>query len=167
MLLFSLVSHKHKLTFKKLSNCMEHLTTAATWAENEWGYVRNKGVAFREDVFRKLSDDLYIAHFRGLPVGMFALVEKETSPELLTNKHDPSIMFELRYVYVDKNYRSLGFGNQIIEKAKLIAKHSGANLIVLDTLKPNLNRFYQKHDAQILCEGQLFSHGTDVLSMKL
>jgi len=167
MLLFSTANKKHALKFIKLSDCMQHLTTAATWAENEWGYIRNKGVAFREDVFRNLSDNIYIATFCDKPVGMFALINKRTSRLLLTDIHKAPHILELMYVYVDKDYRGLGFANQLIKMAKMLAHASGANLIMLDTLKPNLNSFYQKHGAEVLCEGELFSHGTDVLSIKL
>ncbi len=30
---------KHRLSFAKLSDCMEHLSIAAVWAEGEWGYM--------------------------------------------------------------------------------------------------------------------------------
>jgi len=57
------------------------------------------------------------------------------------------------YVYVEKEYRGLGFGKQILEKAKKLAKDSESKLILLDTLKPNLNRLYEKQGAEIVCEG--------------
>lgn len=71
------------------------------------------------------------------------------------------------YVYVEKDYRGLGFGRQILDEAKKLAKASGANLIVLDTLKPGLNRMYEKQGAKVLCEHHLFSHSTDVLTMRV
>ncbi|HHJ0474332.1 TPA: GNAT family N-acetyltransferase, partial [Legionella pneumophila] len=154
MLLFSSALAKHKLTFTRLSDCMEYLPLAAKWAEDEWGYIRNKGVEYREGVMHALSHDLYIGTYAGQPVAMFALLEHEL----------PSSR-ELMYVYVDKEYRGLGFGKQIIEEAKRLTAMAGSDLILLDTLKPSLNRLYEKHGAKVVCEGKLYSHPTDVLSM--
>ncbi|HFD2318877.1 TPA: GNAT family N-acetyltransferase, partial [Legionella pneumophila] len=153
MLLFSSALAKHKLTFTRLSDCMEYLPLAAKWAEDEWGYIRNKGVEYREGVMHALSHDLYIGTYAGQPVAMFALLEHEL----------PSSR-ELMYVYVDKEYRGLGFGKQIIEEAKRLTAMAGSDLILLDTLKPSLNRLYEKHGAKVVCEGKLYSHPTDVLS---
>ncbi|HGF0868001.1 TPA: GNAT family N-acetyltransferase, partial [Legionella pneumophila] len=152
MLLFSSALAKHKLTFTRLSDCMEYLPLAAKWAEDEWGYIRNKGVEYREGVMHALSHDLYIGTYAGQPVAMFALLEHEL----------PSSR-ELMYVYVDKEYRGLGFGKQIIEEAKRLTAMAGSDLILLDTLKPSLNRLYEKHGAKVVCEGKLYSHPTDVL----
>lgn len=44
---------------------------------------------------------------------------------------------------------------------------AGSDLILLDTLKPSLNRLYEKHGAKVVCEGKLYSHPTDVLSMTI
>ncbi|HDO9919669.1 TPA: GNAT family N-acetyltransferase [Legionella pneumophila] len=156
MLLFSSALAKHKLTFTRLSDCMEYLPLAAKWTEDEWGYIRNKGVEYREGVMHALSHDLYIGTYAGQPVAMFALLEHEL----------PSSR-ELMYVYVDKEYRGLGFGKQIIEEAKRLTAMAGSDLILLDTLKPSLNRLYEKHGAKVVCEGKLYSHPTDVLSMTI
>ncbi|WP_367606648.1 GNAT family N-acetyltransferase [Legionella sp. W05-934-2] len=156
MLLFSSALAKHKLTFTRLSDCMEYLPLAAKWAEDEWGYIRNKGVEYRKGVMHALSHDVYIGTYAGQPVAMFALLEHEL----------PSSR-ELMYVYVDKEYRGLGFGKQIIEEAKRLTAMAGSDLILLDTLKPSLNRLYEKHGAKVVCEGKLYSHPTDVLSMTI
>ena len=63
--------------------------------------------------------------------------------------------------------RHLGFGKQIIEESKRLAAKAGADLILLDTLKSNLNRLYEKHGAEVICEGRLFSHPTNVLTIKM
>ena len=60
MLLFSSALAKHKLTFTRLSDCIEHIPLAAKWAEEEWGYIRNKGVEYREGVMHSLSHDVSI-----------------------------------------------------------------------------------------------------------
>ncbi|CCD08882.1 putative Acyl-CoA N-acyltransferase [Legionella pneumophila subsp. pneumophila] len=156
MLLFSSALAKHRLTFTRLSDCMEYIPLAAKWAEDEWGYIRNKGVEYREGVMRTLSQDVYIGTYAGQPVAMFALLEHE-----FPNSR------ELMYVYVDKEYRGLGFGKQVIEEAKQLTAMAGSDLILLDTLKPSLNRLYEKHGANVICEGKLFSHPTDVLTIKM
>jgi len=167
MLLFSTALSKHKLTFTKLSDCMEHLTLAATWAEGEWGYIRNKGVEYREGVLESLKESVYIGIFAGRPVAMFALLDHEFRPELSAATDLLPKTKLLMYVYVERDYRSLGFGRQIIEESKRIAKAAEVDMILLDTLKPGLNRMYEKHGARVICENHLFSHPTDVLTIKL
>ncbi|MFO9228351.1 GNAT family N-acetyltransferase [Legionella pneumophila serogroup 1] len=167
MLLFSSALTKHKLTFTKLSDCMEYASIAAKWAEDEWGYIRNKGVDYRKEVLLSLSNDVYIGTYAGQPVAMFALLDHTFHPQLTSVLDRPPHARELMYVYVDQNCRGLGFGKQIIEKAKVLATESGADLILLDTLKPRLNRLYEKYGAEEICEGQLFSHPTDVLRISL
>jgi GNAT superfamily N-acetyltransferase len=148
---------KHRLTFQRLADCMQYLEIATIWAEGEWGYIRNKGVEYRKGVMDELQNDVYIGVYANQPVAMFALLEHKV--------HENA--FELMYVYVDKNYRGLGFGKQIIEGAKHLATNKGASLILLDTLKPNLDRMYEKHGAQVIGEGRLFSHPTEILQIKL
>jgi diamine N-acetyltransferase len=167
MLLFSSALIKHKLTFTKLSECSSYVPVAAKWAEDEWGYIRNKGIEYREDVMRGLSDNVYIGTFAGIPVAMFALLNHSFHKDLVEATDTLPRAYELMYVCVEKEYRGFGFGKQILEKAKKLSEASGANLILLDTLKPNLNKFYEKHGAQVVCEGSLFSHPTDVLTIKI
>lgn len=167
MLLFSLALCKHKLTFIKLSECMKHLPLAATWAEGEWGYIRNKGVEYRKKVLDSLKENVYIGTFAGKPVAMFVLLNYELHPDLRNARDRLAKIRELMYVYVDKEYRGLGFGRQIIDEAKIRAKAVDANLILLDTLKPGLNRMYKNQGAEVLCENHLFSHPTEVLTIKL
>jgi predicted GNAT family N-acyltransferase len=104
-----------------------------------------------------LKDNIHIAFYGDLPVGMFGLFPHETHANTS----------ELMYVYLDKNARGLGFVNQIIAKSKQLAKEQAHTLILLDTLKPKLNHFYEKHGAEVVCENTLFSHPTDVLSISL
>lgn len=146
---------------------MEYLSLAATWAEEEWGYIRNKGVEFRKGVLNNLKEHVYIGTLNGTPVALFALFPKEMAPEFNEKKFKAPIISDLMYVYVDKPYRGLGFGTQIIEKAKEIAKTQKAEFIMLDTLKPSLNRFYKNAGAEVIAENQLFSHPTDVLTIRL
>ena len=157
MLLFTSSLVKHNLTFTRLADCMDHLPVAARWAEEEWGYIRNKGVDYREGVMDALQENVFIGIFADQPVAMFALLEHDSHENAL----------ELMYVYVDKNCRGLGFGNQIIKEAKRLAANKGAELILLETLKTNLDRMYEKHGAQVICEGRLFSHSTELLRISI
>lgn len=169
MLLISSSLIKHKLTFTRLADCMEHLPVTAIWAESEWGYIRNKGVEYREGVMNLMKDDVYIGTLAGQPVAMFALFKHEFHIDLINaqSSHQLPQARELMYVYVEKDYRGLGFGRQIIDEAKRLARESGSDLILLDTLKPGLNRMYEKQGAEMLCDHHLFSHSTDVFSMHI
>ena len=158
MIFFSSKLVKHKLRFIKLVDCPPALISiTARWAEDEWGYIRKKGIEYREGVMRALSEHIVIGLYANQPVAMFALLEHPMLPKTC----------ELMYVYVDKGYRGLGFGRQVVDEAKQIAKSSGADLMVLDTLKSGLNRMYEKFGAKIVCEGRLYSQPTDVLAIKI
>ena len=163
MLFFSMALKRHQLVFTKLSEYPQFLPIAAQWAEDEWGYIRNKGVDYRMEVLSSISHETYIGTFCGQPVAMFALLNQPA--EISDEKFKPFDSCELRYVYVDKNYRSLGFGSQILKEAKRCARLSEVDTIILDTLKPSLNGFYKKEGAVVVCEGSLVSHPTDVLRM--
>ena len=165
MLLFSSALMMHRLAFTPLSGCMQHLTLAATWAEEEWGYIRNKGVAFREGVLSDMRDQVYIATLNNQPVAMFALLDHEFHPDVQAGSTRLPHARALMYVCVDKDYRGLGFGRQIVDEAKRLARQVGADLILLDTLKPNLTRMYEKQGAVEICEGRLFAEPTDVMRM--
>jgi GNAT superfamily N-acetyltransferase len=167
MLLFSTALKKHKLTFTKLSDWMGCLPIAAKWAESEWGYIRKKGIQYRMSVLRSLSDNIYIGSLADIPVAMFALLPHHFHKDLEETKIDLPHAYELMYVYVEKKYRGLGFGKQIVEEAKKMAARLGADLILLDTLKPSLNKFYEEYGAEVVCEGRLLSHPTDVLTIKI
>lgn len=161
MLLFSSAVSKHQLTFTRLSDSLDYIPIAAGWAEAEWGYIRNKGVEYRAGVLHALRSDVFIGTYAGQPVAMFALLEHE-----LPNSRGLKTR-ELTYVYVKKEYRGLGFGKQIIEEAKRLTEEAGAHLILLSTLKPGLNRFYEKHGAKVVCEDRLFSHEIDMLRISV
>lgn len=74
---------------------------------------------------------------------------------------------KLTYVYVDASFRGLGVGGWMVEEAKRLAVEQGASLIVLDTLKPNVNRFYEKHGAKIVCESRALGFPTTKLKLSL
>src|SRR5580704_13776204 len=100
MLLFSSALIKHKLTFTKLSECSSYVPVAAKWAEDEWGYIRNKGVKYREEVMLALSDNIYIGTFAGIPVAMFALLDHSFHKDLVRATNKLPRAYELMYVYV-------------------------------------------------------------------
>jgi len=165
MLFFSSAVGQHRLTFTKLADCMEHLLLAATWAEDEWGYIRNKGVEFRKGVLSDMSNQVYIATLANQPVAMFALFDHEFDPRLQAGSQRLPHARQLSYVYVDKDYRNLGFARQIVDEAKRLARLAGADLILLDTLKPNLTHMYEKQGAVAVCEGRLFTEPTELMRM--
>lgn len=167
MLLFSSAISKHKLSFTKLSDCIHHLPIVAKWAEDEWGYIRNKGVEYRMRVMDQIKHNLYVGTLCGKPVAMFALFQYEFDPAVARVFNETDRVSELMYVYVDKDYRGLGFGRQLIEISKLMSSNDGNDVMIFDTLKPSLNRLYEKFGADVICEGRLFSYPTDVLSMRL
>lgn len=160
---FTSAKHRHRLTFVKLAAHMAYLDIAAEWAEGEWGYIRNKGVKYRKGVLTDLKDCTYIGLFGGQPVALFVLFDKKISPELSVRGK----VSELMYVYVDKPCRDLGFGRQIVDEAKFIARISGSDCITFDTLKTKLNPFYERAGAKVIAEGKLFSEPTDVLMMRV
>lgn len=167
MHLFSFAIKQHKIKFTPLVNCLQHLDIAAAWAEGEWGYIRNKGFDYRRNVLSGLKNHVYIGTLNNQVVAMFVLFEKEMSSEFKVGKHKTPHVSELMYVYVDEPYRGLGFGLQIINEARQLAKLAKSEFILLDTLKPGLNRFYEKNVAEVIAENQLFSHPTEVLAMRL
>jgi len=159
MLLFNYSQSKTKLTFKPLSQCLEHLDLIATWVENEWGYIRNKGVAYRKEIIEAMQDILYIGFLdipknKPLPVALFGLNPKGKNLDLM-------------YVYIDKSCRDLGFGKQVVAEAKKISAKEGAKELFLDTLKPRLTNFYAKQGATYIGEGNIFKHPTDIMAIKL
>ena len=167
MLFFSSAVSHHRLTFTKLADCTQHLTLAATWIEGEWGYIRNLGVEARKEILTADQNQLYIATLDNQPVAMFALFDYQFHPDLQAGSNQLPRAKELMYVYVDKDYRDLGFGRQIVNEAKRLARESRANLILLDTLKPHLTRMYEKQGGVSVCEGRLFTEPTEVMRMEL
>jgi len=171
MLLFSTVKN-HPLTFVKLSNCLEHKELVATWFTDEWGYIydkssasREEAIAIRKDKMPDRAERIWMVLLGSQPIGMFSLEPKEFDIRLM-DRMPPTC--EIYYVYVDKNFRSLGVGSQIVREIKRCAKEDmGTDLILLDTLKPKLKRMYEKEGAKVLCENQLELQPTEVLSITI
>lgn len=163
MKLFS--SFKPGISFKKLTDCQNCIKLAAKWAEDEWGYIRNKGVEYREELLRGISDNVFIGFYADQPVAMFALFPHEAHSDLAEKLDNFPKSVALAYVYVNEGFRGLGLGVQIVNQAKLEAHKQDAALIYFDTLKPSLNRFYEKQGAKLVCEGRLFFEPTEVFHL--
>jgi diamine N-acetyltransferase len=140
----------HKLTIIPLINKPQALEQAAIWAESEWGYLRVSeenpqgiGVEGRKEKINNMLNDFYMIYHSNTPVGMFALSDVTILDE---NKK------KLSYFYIIESMRGLGIGGQILEDAKNIAKANGSDMIVLDTLKPRLNHFYENHGAKVVSD---------------
>lgn len=151
---------KHKLQLYNLGQVKkkEWLKQASEWTEKKWGYVNKfKGVEYQEKLIDRLKDNFYIVTYAKQVIGMFALCEHHD----LGNTSAKELMF----VYVDESFRGIGIGGKIIRMAKAICLNQGNKMIVLDTLNPNLNRFYEKHGAKVICDGQLIGQPTTLMMM--
>ena len=158
---------KHRLEFSSLSQCKECSLLAAKWAESEWGYIRNKGIDFRQKILLRIQDYLYIGFYAREPVAMFALIPNHFAKEIIASQAYPLNVFELMYVFVDKRFRGLGFGKCIVDHAKELARANNADVISFDTLKPSLNRFYEIQGAKMIGQGNLYSEPTDMFYISI
>jgi diamine N-acetyltransferase len=152
-------SEKFKFETKlyPLSQKPEWLPQAANWVENKWGYIRQLGVAERTRLMTDQIANLYILSYAEQPIGMFGLLNYAGA----TNTK------ELYYVYVDECFRFMGLGSRLVKEALEVAKKQGVSLIVLDTLNPNLNKFYEKLGATVVCESQLYGCPTSFMRLHL
>jgi GNAT superfamily N-acetyltransferase len=71
------------------------------------------------------------------------------------------------FVFIESSFRGMGIGKQILEKAKDMAKAEHADLITLHTLNPNLNKFYEKQGARIVCDGNIGVNPTTFLRINI
>ena len=159
--LFFLTAHSiqpHLLEVVTLKNNPQYLEKVALWGEEKWGYLRGfPGLARRKELLSALADNFYIIHYQKTPIGMFALVDEDNSVNELKFK-------KLMYVYIDEPFRGLGLGKKIVDMAKQLAKKDGF-IIIFDTLHPNLNQFYEKQGARVICEGETLGYPATVLGI--
>lgn len=128
-------------------NHSKWLVQVAEWVEKKWGYIRGfPGMEFRIDNIKKIQDHFFIVTYANQPIGMFALFDYQGMGNRSAN--------ELMYVYVEESFRGLGVGKQIIEFAKIKCKEQKKEMMLFDTLNPNLNHFYKKLGAKIICDSQ-------------
>jgi predicted ABC-type ATPase/GNAT superfamily N-acetyltransferase len=157
-------SFQSPLKISKLSENSPWLEQIAFWIEEKWGYIRNfPGISVRKELISKALKvgDFYVLAYENRPVGMFALFNYDN--KYYANKKIAAK--ELMYVYVDECFRGLGIGRKIIEAAKKIAYNQGAKTLILDTLNPNLNKFYEKQGAHEICESTLLNHPTTLFRL--
>lgn len=142
---------KNDIHLVTLAECPQYFEQAVAWAEFSWGYLENKHYTAREHI-RLISDNFYIATY-GMgrtAIGMFAL---QTHTILKNTEYEENKNTKiLTYVHIDENYRRMGVGSCLIELAKDLALQNGADVILLETLKTSLNKFYEFHGAKVICD---------------
>jgi len=141
---------------------------AAEWTENKWGYIRGyPGIEKRKGIMRDLISDpinqFFMVTYANQPIGMFAL--SDYSSDLFQDA--AATIKELKYFYVAISFRSMGIGSSMLAKIKEKAKEIGADMLVLDTLNPNLNQFYKKHGAKEVVDSQFFGQPTTLFRMDI
>lgn len=155
---------KHNLTIVKLSDNRNEawIDQIAQWMEKKWGYFRGfPGVAFRrEQITKDLMNDLYVLTYANQIIGMFILRNYESFNKNITAK-------ELMSVYIEDSFRGLGLGTQVIKRAKAICQDAGAEMMIFETLNPNLNHFYEKNGANVICDSRFLKEPTSLLRIKL
>ncbi|HAT1764940.1 TPA: GNAT family N-acetyltransferase [Legionella pneumophila] len=173
-------SARPELKFIRLSECKEHLDTAAMWAKNAWGYMHLDDEQFHYKQLQELCEHVYIAMYDGLPVGMLAVIEKtlsleesieESSEKIVEDPSTPEIIkmknAYLDYVYIDERARSMGLAGIIIEKAKNLAREMNAEVMSLETLNSTLNGLYKRKGGRVICEGRYNdSYPTEIIRLK-
>lgn len=147
---------------KNLSDIPKHLPLFARWAENEWGYVRNKGVDFRTRLFEKYLvrnsiPSLYGLLIHGDPVGMFAIEYCDSNNECLF----------LNYLFLKLEYRKSGIGKETVELAKVICREHSAKCMQLTTLDSSINEYYEKLGGRIIGAESFYTHPATRIEIRL
>jgi len=166
---------KHNLKCARLAllNRPDFFEQIAKWIEDKWGYIRHfPGMAFRRESLAGLAEHMYVLTYAEKLVGCFALIDRETTPEQIRHGIHAK---ELMFVYLDETFRGLGIGKEMIETAKKLCVQQGANMLVLDTLNPNLNHFYESCGATVVCDslftvkhnGELLVHPSTLMKIDL
>lgn len=149
---FAPAHYRFNLNCTRLSNLNrpDYFEKIAEWIENKWGYVRGyPGMEFRRASLARIAEYMHVITYGDTLVGCFALIDTEATPDQL--RHDIRSK-ELMFVYIDEQFRGLGIGKQMIETAKNICRAQGKNMLVLDTLNPNLNHFYERCGATVVTD---------------
>ncbi len=172
MLLFS--SAKPKLTFVKLSEINEaalyqkRLEKVTQWFTEEWGYLhdteKTPEQAFndRKQYLSENADAINLVFYGKLMVGAFRVEAKKLVGKRLKAS-------EIWFMYVDPLCRELWIGRQILEEIKRLslAKDMPDDMVLLETLRFCLNRFYKQVGAKWVCENQIGSEPTDFLRIDI
>lgn len=148
------------------------------WFTSEWGYIHDKDkhpVKALEDRKKYLdanSNRIHLAFYGDILIGAYRVENKEFDKELLDNQikkgwQDKLITEEIWFIYVDPGARGLGVGRQIVKEIKQCSLNKKAGMVLLETLKPGLNRLYKTENAEVIGENSLDSNPTDVLRINL
>jgi len=144
------------LKLEKITELDPRFNQVAQWVEDQWGYIRNHpGLAERKKRMKPVLPDLNVVTYDRVPVAMFALTPWGPNKSVV----------EINYFYVDASFRDLGIGSWMFEKAKTMAKAINPT-VVLDTLNPKINHFYEKHGFKVIADHNLNGFPTSILRMK-
>ncbi len=170
---------KFNIEIVNLASIPSEVFVLAKWAEDQWGYIRNKGVEYRESVFANYASNhdsqlpqcwvAAVDSFRGeglkKPIGMVVLLEGDKN--VFSGEH----FVEMMYMYVDAPYRAHNVGTMLVQKAMQVAESMQIKTILFDTLSPSLHKFYQKVGAKRIGEdwdnGRLFGEPVTKYSMEV
>ncbi len=170
---------KFNIEIVNLASIPSEVSVLAKWAEDQWGYIRNKGVKYRESVFANYASNqgsqlpqcwvAAVDSFRGeglkKPIGMVVLLEGDENS--INGQH----FMEMIYMYVDAPYRAHNVGTMLVQKAMQVAKSMQVRTILFDTLSPSLHKFYQKVGAKRIGEdwdnGRLYGEPVTKYSMEV
>jgi len=146
-----------KITVTSLTANPAWLETVIKWSQEESGGLMAAD-ADEIEFIRTHQHCFYVIEYgAGIfkqPVGMFALFDYPLDATLQNKLGDRRIngVRDLDYFYIIDAMRGQGIGGTVMKKIKEIAKNSGAELIVFDTITPHLNRFYERNGARIVCD---------------
>jgi len=140
------IQHTNNLKLHSLAEAKNEswLKTAVSWAEDKWGYLRFFHPVKHKDFIQKNIANFYILTYANQPIGMFALSDYQNF-----SKHKWT---DLSYFYVAKNFRGLGIGGTMFKMAKSIYDGKNSDSMIIETLTPALNRFYEKKGAKVVGE---------------
>jgi len=157
------INEKHgKIEVIDLTDTPQYLSLFAQWTENEWGYVRNKGVEFRTNLFKQYIATPGIPNMYGLflnevPIGMFAIEQCEPAENCLF----------LNYLYLLPDYRNSGIGSSTVNVAKRICKSHSAHFMQLTTLDIALNKYYENLGGRVLGEEYFYTYPATRMELTL
>ncbi|CAM3916484.1 GNAT family N-acetyltransferase [Vibrio aquimaris] len=157
------ISEKHgEVSAINLIHYPEYFSLFAQWAESEWGYVRNKGVEFRTELFKQYIESDGIPEMYGLfiqdsPVGMFAIEHCESQDNTLF----------LNYLYITPKYRSANIGTKTVELAKQICRTYQADFMQLTTLETSMNAYYENLGGHIIGKEYFYTYPATRMEIQL
>lgn len=131
------------------------LDQVAIWSEDKWGYLRNfPGIEKRKELISAIKNDFYIVTYANRPIATFALQDADSDNAKW-----------LTYVYVDESFRGFGIGTRLVNFAKDVCRKRNVDMIMLDTLTPKLDHFYEQCGAKWICEDRSLGHPTSLFRM--